>query len=78
METQLALSILKGMSNTLGSQLAGYQAQKDSVDLAISQLQGVLTTQLKELEDTKVELQQAQAVDTPVAEAPVEAVTPTE
>lgn len=53
MDITIAISTLKAISLDLDSKVSGYTAQKDSVDLAISQLEGKLETQLTELEDLK-------------------------
>ena len=56
MDTQTAITTLQAMLTTIESNITGLQGQRDAIQLAISQLQGTLSTQLTELEDTKAQL----------------------
>lgn len=51
MDTQTAIDTLQAIANTLTDEVKGAQAKLDAVNLAISQLAGVLTTQLAELDE---------------------------
>lgn len=77
MDTNDAIATLQAMAATLTDEVKGKQAQLDAVNTAIAQLQGTLTTQLTELEDTKVQLATAlQTTDQKnVVAAPVDEAT---
>lgn len=61
MQTQDAIATLQAMAATLADEVKGSQAKLDAVNLAITQLQGVLTTQNTELDDAKTQLATAAA-----------------
>lgn len=66
MDTQDAIATLQAMASTLTDEVKGSQAKLDAIGLAISQLSGTLTTQLTELEDTKVQLATLQDAAAPM------------
>lgn len=59
-DTAASVQALQGIANTLTDEVKGRQAQLDAVNLALAQLNAVLTVQLDELETTKAELAIAQ------------------
>lgn len=50
MDTKDAIATLSAMLTTLTSNIAGFQGQADAIQLAIDQLNGVLVTELTELD----------------------------
>lgn len=50
MDTKLAVQTLEVMKANLLGQVTGQQAQADAIDVALQQLNGILTTQLSELD----------------------------
>ncbi len=67
MDTTQAVATLQSMATTLQSNVTGYQAQLDAINLAISQLQGTLTTQLAALDAANAQLATLQAASVAAA-----------
>ena len=55
-DTNATIDSLKALSNTLRSTGTGQLAQADAIDLAVSQLQGILKTQLATLTPEQIQV----------------------